>query len=86
MHLSKRTGLDDASRLLERADEAVVVSNLIDEALRFSRGRKALAVRDVEHKGLLAKDMKVAFERFLHHPCMEPRWRGDHHGIELLAL
>src|SRR5689334_13724030 len=63
MHLSESAGLDDPSGLLERADEAIVVSDLIDEPLGFSHGSKTLAVGDIEHEGLLAKHVKVALER-----------------------
>src|SRR6185312_11854708 len=44
MHLPERTRLNDAGRLLESADKAVVVSDLIDEPFRFGHGCEALAV------------------------------------------
>ncbi|MNS98067.1 hypothetical protein D3C72_1324220 [compost metagenome] len=81
-HFADHVQVQQALDLLEGADEAVVVADLVDQAFFRRQAGRLLAFLGVETERLFAKHVDILVQRGQHHLAMHARWRRDDHGIK----
>ena len=75
-------GLDQPLQLAEGAGVAVVIADLVHQALRPGERGQLLGLAPVEAERLLAEDVDAGLERLAHHRPVQPRGRRHDHPVE----